>query len=77
VEEFQEKPVLMHKINTGIYVVEPEIFNYIKEKEDFAKNVFPRLLSSGKCIGTYTLTGHWCDIGNVDEYEKVKGGGKR
>ncbi|MFA5411896.1 MAG: nucleotidyltransferase family protein [Candidatus Micrarchaeia archaeon] len=76
VDEFQEKPVLMHKINTGIYIMEPEIFNYIKEKEDFAKNVFPRLLSSGKCIGTYTLTGYWRDIGNVEEYETIKGTGK-
>lgn len=76
VEEFQEKPVLMHKINTGIYLMEPEIFDYIKEKEDFAKNVFPRILSSGKCIGTYTLTGYWRDIGNVEEYESIKGSGK-
>lgn len=73
VDEFQEKPVLMHKINTGIYMLEPEIFNYIKEKEDFARNVFPRLLSSGKCIATYTLTGHWHDIGNVEDYERMKG----
>lgn len=73
VEEFQEKPLLSHKINTGIYVLEPEVFSVIKEKEDFAKNIFPRLLASGKCIHTYTLSGYWHDIGNVEEYERMKG----
>lgn len=72
VQGLREKPVLAHKINTGIYLLEPEIFSYIKEKEDFAKNVFPRLLSSGKCINTYTITGYWKDIGNIEDYEKMK-----
>ncbi|MEW5996499.1 MAG: nucleotidyltransferase family protein [Candidatus Micrarchaeota archaeon] len=72
VQEFQEKPVLAHKINAGIYILEPEIFNHIREREDFARDVFPRLLSSGKCINTYSLSGYWHDIGNVEEYERVK-----
>ena len=72
VDEFQEKPLLTHKINTGIYILEPVVFSQIKEKEDFARNVFPRLISSGKCINTYTLSGYWHDIGNVEEYERMK-----
>ena len=69
VESFLEKPVLEHFINAGTYIFEPEIFNYIKGKEDFAKDVFPRLLKEGKKIAVYTHEGHWQDIGRVRDYE--------
>lgn len=71
VKSFEEKPLLKHSINTGIYLLEPEIFNFIREKEDFAKDVFPRLLESGGCINTYTLTGYWHDIGNIEDYKRM------
>jgi len=72
VEKFIEKPVIEHYINAGTYVFEPEIFNYIKDKEDFAKNVFPRILKSGKEIHVYVHNGKWQDIGRVSDYERLK-----
>lgn len=72
VSGFVEKPVLNHYINAGIYILEPEIFNYIKEKEDFAKDVFPRLLKEGKKIAVYEHKGEWKDIGRVSDYEALK-----
>ncbi|HNT60803.1 MAG TPA: nucleotidyltransferase family protein [Candidatus Bilamarchaeaceae archaeon] len=72
VREFQEKPVLSHTINTGIYLLEPEIFKFINEGEDFAKNVFPRLLSKGKRINTFPVH-EWNDIGNLDDYARMGG----
>lgn len=71
VKGFEEKPLLKHSINTGIYILEPKVFNFIREKEDFAKNVFPRLLAAGNCINTYPLTGYWHDIGNIDDYKRM------
>ncbi len=73
--EFQEKPELEHYINIGVYVLSPEIFDYIKAKEDFAKDVFPRLLSKGKKIAAFKVeNGVWVDIGRLEEYEKLKDG---
>ncbi|VVC03211.1 UTP--glucose-1-phosphate uridylyltransferase AglF [Candidatus Bilamarchaeum dharawalense] len=73
--QFQEKPELENYINIGIYVLSPEIFNFIKEKEDFAKDVFPRLLSKGKKIAAFKVEkGVWVDIGRLEEYEKLKDG---
>ncbi|MFH1521154.1 MAG: nucleotidyltransferase family protein [Candidatus Micrarchaeota archaeon] len=72
---FQEKPELEHYINIGAYVLSPEIFDFINDKEDFAKDVFPRLLSKGKKICAYKIEkGVWVDIGRVEEYEKLKDG---
>lgn len=57
-------------INTGIYVLEPEIFKYIpRNKElDFAKNLFPLLLRKKKKIFGYFTNDYWCDIGNLQQY---------
>ncbi|MFH1221530.1 MAG: nucleotidyltransferase family protein [Candidatus Micrarchaeota archaeon] len=71
VVEFQEKPMIENLYNVAIYVFEPEIFDYIKEKEDFAKDVFPRLLKSKKKINAYIFEKAWYDIGRVVDYERL------
>lgn len=74
VSEFQEKPSVEEAksncINTGIYVFNKKIFDYIPEgvKYDFAKNVFPSLLGAGEKINTYRICSYWSDIGTVEQY---------
>jgi len=68
---FREKPIVENFVNAGLYVFEPEIFKYIKPGEDFANNVFPRLLQSGKKIGGYVFTDYWLDIGRTTDYEHI------
>jgi len=69
--EFQEKPAIEKLYNTAIYVFEPGIFDYIKEKEDFAKDVFPRLLKMKREINAYVFEGLWHDVGRVVDYERL------
>lgn len=74
VKEFQEKPAIEDAksdlINTGIYVFNYEIFNFIPENcfYDFAKNVFPTLLENNIKINTYNLSEYWSDIGTISQY---------
>lgn len=74
VKEFQEKPAIKDAksdcINTGIYVFNYEIFNYIPANTfyDFAKNVFPDLLSKGVKINTFKVKEYWSDIGTIAQY---------
>lgn len=74
VSEFQEKPSIKEAksdfINTGIYIFNYEIFKYIPENTfyDFAKNVFPDLLSKGIKINTFEIKDYWSDIGTIDQY---------
>jgi NDP-sugar pyrophosphorylase family protein len=70
VSGFAEKPLLEHYYNTAIYVFEPEIFGFIGEKEDFAKDVFPKLMNAGRPINAYVFEGVWFDIGRVSDYER-------
>jgi mannose-1-phosphate guanylyltransferase/mannose-1-phosphate guanylyltransferase/phosphomannomutase len=73
--EFQEKPPKGTErsklVNTGIYVFEPEIFDYIPAATfyDFGKGVFPALLAAGANFYGMRLSGaYWRDIGTPSEY---------
>ena len=70
---FKEKPVVNYLLNTGMYVLEPKVFNYIEPKDDFAKNVFPRMLKADEKLGVYTFSReYWLDIGRVKDYERMR-----
>ncbi|HRU74308.1 MAG TPA: sugar phosphate nucleotidyltransferase, partial [Caldisericia bacterium] len=72
---FLEKPswgeVFSDTINTGIYILNPKIFDFVPEKKefDFSKNLFPLLLKKELPIFGYISSGYWKDIGNVKEYK--------
>ncbi|HEX2043568.1 MAG TPA: sugar phosphate nucleotidyltransferase [Acidimicrobiales bacterium] len=74
IERFLEKPgwgqVFSDTVNTGIYVLEPEIFDFIPPDEsvDFSEDVFPAILEAGKPLFGYTVEGYWEDVGTLDAY---------
>ena len=77
IERFLEKPtwgqVFSDTINTGIYVLEPEIFDYIAAGQpvDFSSEVFPRLLDEGRPMYGYSCEGYWEDVGTLDAYRRA------
>jgi mannose-1-phosphate guanylyltransferase/phosphomannomutase len=77
VERFLEKPswgqVFSDTINTGIYVLEPEVLRHIPtdRPHDFSKELFPLLLEMGRPIYGYVCDGYWQDIGNLDQYRQA------
>jgi mannose-1-phosphate guanylyltransferase/phosphomannomutase len=77
VERFLEKPswgqVFSDTINTGIYVLEPEVLRHIPTDRpyDFSKELFPLLLEMGRPIYGYVCEGYWQDIGNLDQYRQA------
>jgi mannose-1-phosphate guanylyltransferase/phosphomannomutase len=77
VERFLEKPswgqVFSDTINTGIYVLEPEVLRHIpvEGQYDFSKELFPLLLEMGRPIYGYVCEGYWQDIGNLDQYRQA------
>jgi mannose-1-phosphate guanylyltransferase/phosphomannomutase len=77
VERFLEKPswgqVFSDTINTGVYVLEPEVLEHIPADRpfDFSKELFPLLLEMGRPIYGLTMEGYWQDIGNLDQYRQA------
>ena len=72
--EFVEKPKSnppSNLINSGFYILEPEVFNYIpKGFAMLEKDVFPKLAGEGALTG-YPFSGQWYDTGNMERYEKA------
>ncbi len=77
IERFLEKPtwgqVFSDTINTGIYVLEPEIFDFIPEGRsvDFSAEVFPAVLAAGRPIYGCVSEGYWEDVGTIEAYLKA------
>jgi mannose-1-phosphate guanylyltransferase/phosphomannomutase len=77
IERFLEKPgwgqVFSDTINTGIYVLEPEIFDRIPEGRsvDFSGEVFPAVLEAGQPLYGYVADGYWEDVGTTAAYLKA------
>ena len=74
VTRFIEKPewkrVFSDLVNTGVYILEPEIFDYIPDTgaPDFGKDIFPALLAGGLPVYGYETEGYWCDVGDQRAY---------
>ena len=73
-ERFLEKPdwgaVFSDTINTGIYVLEPEVFDWIPEgrQVDFSGEVFPAMLEAGRDLFGFVTGGYWEDVGTLEAY---------
>ncbi|HEX9061719.1 MAG TPA: sugar phosphate nucleotidyltransferase, partial [Clostridia bacterium] len=74
---FLEKPswgeVFSDTVNTGIYILSPEVLGYFKKNEvfDFSKDLFPMLLKAGKPMYGFVTDDYWCDIGDLKAYLKA------
>jgi mannose-1-phosphate guanylyltransferase/phosphomannomutase len=75
---FLEKPswgeVFSDTVNTGIYIFEREVLDFIPEEQefDFSKDLFPKLMQSGFDIYGYVAEGYWSDIGNLAQYRQTQ-----
>ena len=74
IERFLEKPtwgeVFSDTINTGIYVLDPSVFDYIPDGvvSDFSSDVFPAILADGGLLVGEVVDGYWEDVGTLEAY---------
>ena len=74
IKRFLEKPswgeVFSDTVNTGIYILEPDIFEMIKKDEvfDFSKDLFPYILKNKLPIYGFITDNYWCDVGDLRAY---------
>jgi mannose-1-phosphate guanylyltransferase len=74
VRSFQEKPELADAasdmINTGIYIFEPEVLDYVPSDVpfDIGSDLFPKLVESGASFYALPMEFEWVDIGKVPDY---------
>jgi len=74
---FQEKPAvedaLSNRINTGIYIFEPAIFDYIPNDEEFdiGSQLFPSLVENKIKFCAVDMDFQWLDVGNISDIWQV------
>ncbi|MBN1156331.1 NTP transferase domain-containing protein [Candidatus Woesearchaeota archaeon] len=73
--EFVEKPkkkdAPSNLINSGFYIIEPEVLNMIPKKFCMLeKDVFPKIAKQGRLVG-FPFSGQWFDTGSIDRYERA------
>jgi mannose-1-phosphate guanylyltransferase len=72
--QFQEKPsvaaALSNQINTGIYIFEPEVLDFIPSggQYDIGSQLFPQLVAAGAPFYAIAMDFQWVDIGKVPDY---------
>ncbi|MGF1702990.1 NDP-sugar synthase [Photobacterium makurazakiensis] len=73
VTSFQEKPAkedaLSTQINTGIYIFEPAIFDFIPagQEYDIGSELFPLLVDEGINFFATSMDFQWLDVGNISD----------
>ncbi|MCA1706745.1 MAG: NTP transferase domain-containing protein, partial [Actinobacteria bacterium] len=74
IQRFLEKPtwgqVFSDTINTGIYVLEPEVLDLIPPDQpyDFSSELFPLMLDKGLPLYGHVADSYWTDVGNPDAF---------
>lgn len=70
--DFVEKPNYQFMVNTGIYIIEPEIIELIPKGQTFEMNhLIQKALDLGKRITCYPIEDRFYDAGQFSEYEKI------
>lgn len=78
IQRFLEKPssseIFSDTVNTGTYILEPEVLQYLPEDVecDFSRDLFPLLLDRGEPLYGYIAEGYWCDVGHLDAYREAQ-----
>ena len=70
--DYIEKPTLHYQVSMGIYVLEPQVLDYIEPGKplDFP-DLVKKLLAAGERVIVYPFNGYWLDIGRPDDYAKA------
>src|SRR5215472_3979529 len=78
IQRFLEKPtwgqVFSDTVNTGIYVMEPEVLAEVPAgvSVDWSGDVFPQLLKEGVPLYGWIADGYWEDVGSHESYLKAQ-----
>lgn len=72
IKSIEEKPVQSFFVSGGVYVLSPNVLEYIPNDEFFdMPTLFEKVISDDKKSISFPIREYWMDIGRLDEYEKA------
>lgn len=73
VRDLSEKPSRRLHINAGIYVLSPELVDYVPVNQRYnITDLIQRLLHEGKKTASFPIREYWLDIGQMPDYEQAQ-----
>lgn len=78
IDRFLEKPgwseVFSDTVNTGIYIIEPEVLDLMEpgKSYDWSRDIFPLMLEKGMPMHGFVMEKNWSDIGTIDQYQEAQ-----
>ena len=73
VTNIEEKPDFETNVLAGIYIMTPDIFEYIPDNEPYGMDqLIKKMLSEGEPIAKYQIQEYWLDIGVIDDYKDAQ-----
>lgn len=71
--KIDEKPKFSFLTNVGIYVLEPEVLDSIKENEFVhMPDIIERYIAKGEKVGVFPVSGDsWLDMGQIEEMKQM------
>ena len=70
--QLDEKPIQKFFINAGIYILNPEVLNYISQGSCIdITDLIKILLESGHQIAVFPIREYWLDIGRINDFERA------
>ncbi|MCB0190424.1 MAG: nucleotidyltransferase family protein [Anaerolineae bacterium] len=73
-EKPEHQPAISNMVNTGIYILEPKILDYMEPSQayDFSYDIFPLLVAQNTPFFGYLADGYWRDIGTMQSYRQAE-----
>ncbi len=73
VKGIQEKPSFNFFVNAGIYLLQPEVFQYIPSGKRFnMTDLIQWLMDAGRTVVSFPVREYWLDIGQHADYAKAQ-----
>jgi nucleotidyl transferase len=68
----EEKPTHKFFVSAGIYMLSPEVLDYVPKNEFFdMPALFENLINLSKNVVSFPIMEYWLDIGRMDEYKRA------
>jgi len=72
IKALKEKPKVKLEVNTGVYILDPEVVSQVPKDTFFdMPELFELLMEKGLDTYTYKLDEYWVDIGHEEEFNRA------
>ncbi len=73
VRDLEEKPNLKNNILAGIYILNPDILDFLKDGEHkHMTDLIRDVINLGKKVVVYNIKEYWLDVGIMENYKKAQ-----